>query len=69
MKLTKAQLRELRDMEARDYRSHYDPSYKPIVRLLELGLVDREDGKFGSATFAITPAGRLALKNQESDRG
>ena len=65
MKLTKAQLRELQDMAGRDYRSHYDPAYKPIVRLLELGYVDRKDGKFGSATFAITDAGRAAVEASE----
>lgn len=62
MKLTKAQLRELQDLAGREYRSHYAPGYKPIQLLLELALVDRQDGKYGSATFAITPAGRLALE-------
>lgn len=61
VKLTKAQLRELTEMAAREYRSHYDSSYKPIVRLLELGFVDKQIGKYGSATYSITPAGRLAL--------
>lgn len=62
VKLTKAQLRELSDMASRGYRSHYDDSYKPIVRLLELGYVDREKGRFGGSTYAITTAGRAALE-------
>lgn len=62
MKLTTAQLRELSEMADRDYRSHYDDRYRPIIRLLELGYVDREVGKYGSTTYAITPAGRAALE-------
>lgn len=66
-KMTKAQVRELTDMATRDYRSHYDSSYKPILRLLELGYVDKQDGKFGSATYAITPAGRAALGDSHDE--
>lgn len=66
-KLTPAQLRELTAMAGRDYRSHYDSAYRPIVRLHELGYVDREDGRFGSSTYAITDAGRAALTSGGQD--
>jgi hypothetical protein len=65
VKLTKAQLRELSDMAERDYRSHYDPTYKPIIRLLELGFVESEPSRFGGKTYSITPAGRSALENAQ----
>lgn len=61
-RLTKAQRRELQALSGREYRSHYDSSYKPIVRLHELGFVDRVDGEYGSTTYAITPAGIQALE-------
>lgn len=68
-KLTAAQRRELAAMSGREYRSHYPDDYKPIVRLLELGLVDRQDAKFGGGTYAVTPAGRAALSDQEPPHG
>ncbi|WP_375458844.1 hypothetical protein [uncultured Enterovirga sp.] len=65
VKLTDAKRRELCEMSERDYRSYYDANYPPIKRLSDLGFVDREDGKYGSTTYAITPAGRQALATQE----
>lgn len=62
-KLTKAQVRELRDMAGRAYRSHYANHYPPILRLFDLGFVDRQVERRGSTTYAITPAGRAALTN------
>ena len=69
-KLTKAQLRELRDLAAAEYRVGYSDDYKPIQRLCEIGYVDRKDGKY-SSTYAITEAGRLALASfpASSDEG
>ena len=66
-RLTKAQARELRDMGGRDYRSYYADHYAPIQRLLELGYVDRQEAKYGSSTYAITPAGRAALARSEGE--
>ncbi len=60
-KLTKAQLRELRELAAAGSRVHYVDHYSPIAALLALGLVDREQGKYGSSSYAITPAGRAQL--------
>ena len=59
-KLTDAQRRELADMAERDHRSHYADNYAPIKKLLALGLVDRQEGRY-SSTYAITDAGRAAL--------
>ena len=62
MTLTAAQRRELIDMAGRDYRSSYSRSYRPIMALLSLGLVDEKLGKYGTATYAITDAGRAAVE-------
>lgn len=66
-RLTKAQRRELSDMNKRTYRSNYADDYGPIRKLLALGLVDRQEGKYGGGTYAITDAGRAALAAIQED--
>ncbi|WP_089177177.1 hypothetical protein [Bosea sp. AS-1] len=62
-KLTKAQRELLVELSERDSRMHLWATYKPIMRLHELGLVDKREHALSSPSFAITPAGRAALES------
>lgn len=65
-KLTKAQKRELQDLASRDCRSHYVDTYSPIMALLRMGYVDRQEQRYSTnGTYAITPAGRAALEPRD----
>lgn len=62
MKLTKAQRELLEDLgERTTSRMHISEGYKPIVRLHELGLVDKKEHRLGNPSFAITDLGRAAI--------
>lgn len=63
VKLTKAQMEFLSDMAARPQTS-FD-GYKPAMKLVTLGFATRQESRFGSVSFAITPAGRSALAAHE----
>jgi hypothetical protein len=62
MKLTKVQRDLLHEIAERDGRMHLWATYKPIVRLHELGLVDKKEHGMGSnPSFGLTDLGRAAI--------
>lgn len=61
LKLTRPQREMLEELGEKVGRMHCDPSYKPIARLHELGLVDRKDHSMSAPSYALTEAGRAAL--------
>lgn len=59
-KLTKPQFAVLEELAK--YPASYSPSYSPIRRLEQVGLIKGTARKWGSWSYAITDAGREMLK-------
>ena len=66
MKLTEAQRRELIYMAEKGTKAHYSDSYMTIQKLLSLGLIKREDARYGGGLYSITEAGRALLDTEGS---
>ena len=56
-KLTKVQLETLKSLPCRMH-----PDYKPILKLVEIGLAQGSEAKTSNPLYTITPAGEDYLK-------
>lgn len=64
VKLTEAQRALLADVESKGFVYVVD-TYKPMTRLVALGLATFSPGRFNHGHVRLTPAGRQALKEQK----
>lgn len=67
-RLTAPQWELLMELGDRVGRFHCEPSYKPIAKLHSMGLVDRKEHSLSSPSYAITEAGRDALRAKHPAR-
>lgn len=67
MKLSKPQWFALVDVS--EGNRHFVRSYSPAKKLVELGLCEWRDGKYGSSWLDLTDAGRAALSQAKSNGG